>query len=138
MSDRHEEMSQNDTKGWGWRDRLKNTTRDTVLKVITSLVVLSLLIQAGSFAWLAIERQQRIDSTNEFRDEVCVALPNVAANTAEALVNILVADARQRGVPEAEVQETIRLGALYEAEARSLTQGDLTTCSQYAEAAKGG
>jgi len=71
--------------------------------------------------------QRRAD--NAARDaQFCAAIPNVAASTAQSLVDILVRDAAGRGVTAAQIAETKRLGALYVDLAREKAQADLTTC----------
>jgi hypothetical protein len=82
------------------------------------------VIDINFFGSLNDRRHDRDRQAEQF----CRAIPNTAAASAQALVNILVADARRRGVPEREVKQTITLGALYVVEARRLANRDLPEC----------
>jgi len=73
--------------------------------------------------------QRRADL--ERRDaQFCKAIPNVAAATAQSLVDILVEQAAKEGAPSAQIAETKRLGRLYVSRARVLARADLTTCKE--------
>jgi hypothetical protein len=61
---------------------------------------------------------------------LCTAIPNVAGRTAQALLDILVADARRHHRPEAGIRDTQRLGRLYITHARALALSDLRACTK--------
>lgn len=81
----------------------------------------------GSFAIIQ-NASERADQTAQF----CKAIPNAAAASAQALVDVLVADAEHRGVPYAQIQRTRDLGRIYVRRARFRALGYLPSCPQEA------
>lgn len=60
--------------------------------------------------------------------QFCTAIPNVAEASAQALVNILIANAKRRGDTREEIQRITDLGHLYTDESRRLALEDLPEC----------
>ena len=89
------------------------------------LIIAVIVVSAG----LVIGNQFRLnaDRRDAQAAQFCTAIPNAAAAGAQALVNILVANA-EPGTPQAQIDETRRLGRLYVAEARHLALADLPDC----------
>lgn len=110
-------------------------TRPHWQAIAIGLVVLATSF-VGGYAIIANGRQndedarQRVEITKQF----CTAIPAVAARTAQALVDVLVADARTHHVPQARIDNTIRLGRIYVGRARTLALEDLPACKQIKEA----
>lgn len=103
--------------------------------ITIGLVVLATSF-VGGFAIIANGRQsdaearQRAEITRQF----CTAIPNVASRTAQALVDVVVADDKAHHIPQARIDNTVRLGRLYVGRARTLALEDLPACKQIKEA----
>lgn len=85
------------------------------------------LAAAALGSWQVIVNSHEDDRINR---QLCRAIPNSAARTAQALVDVLVADAQRRGVPAAQIANTRRLGAIYVHRARQLALSDLPACPE--------
>lgn len=74
------------------------------------------------------QQRQFNDRVKQLTDQFCSAIPNAAGAGAQALVDVLVADARATGESQVEIDNTLRLGVLYVARARELALRDLPDC----------
>lgn len=83
--------------------------------------------QAAAFARQDARLTAQTRKLDRLSDQFCAAIPNVAAASQQALINILVQNAPP-DTTDAEVAETLRLGRLLVAEARRLAQADLPDC----------
>lgn len=103
-------------------------------------IAISVLVLAtaavGSYAIISNGQQNDEDARRAvaINAQFCTAIPNVAARTAQALVDILVTDATAHHVPRARIDNTRRLGRLYVSRARLLALSDLPACTQIKEA----
>lgn len=110
------------------------TPRRLPFLLIAAIAILCGLGLASQLIVNGINTDQRRED-NAARDaQFCEAIPNVAAATAQSLVDILVDDARKDGATQAQITETKRLGVIYVARARFLARADLTTCPPPVEA----
>jgi len=105
------------------------------LTLISVLVIALAAVMSLALIDNAREDAERRDFRAAQDDQFCEAIPNVAEASAQALVDILVADYVRRGVPEARIANTRRLGALYIARARELALVDLPSCPKTIEEA---
>lgn len=82
----------------------------------------------GIYDELQDSRQARIAETLKRDKQFCNAIPNVAESSAQALVNVLVADLRRRNASAEEIRDLVERGRRYTQEARRLALEDLPEC----------
>lgn len=98
------------------------------------LALLGYLVLAGGMILGLVQLRNLSDTRKADRDaqtaEFCRAIPNASAAAAQALVDVLVADAVRRGRSPA---DTKRLGVLYVERARLVALRDLPSCAPLVE-----
>lgn len=74
------------------------------------------------------DREERISNDARIDRQFCVAIPEVAAASAEALVNTARRQAIRNNSSSEELEELNRQGVIYIAEARQLAESKLPSC----------